>query len=489
MTTVDTQQTIDYDRLFLGGEWTEPTTGDRIQVHSATTHELVGSVPEGREGDIDAAVAAARAAFDDPSGWAHFTPTQRGEVLERFAKALEARGAETARRVTVQNGMPTWLSQQWEQGFPPMLVRFFVDLVKQTQEEIRPGLLGKQTMVIRKPIGVVGQIVPWNVPQAITFLGMAPALAAGCTVVLKPSPETVLDAFMLAEAAEEAGLPAGVVNIIPGGREVGAYLVSHPGVDKVSFTGSTAAGRKVAAACGELLRPVTLELGGKSAAVILDDADLDSQLEDFFGNTMINNGQVCWTSTRILVPSSRYDEITGTLADLYSGLAVGDPLDPATKVGPLVSERQRERVEGYIAVGKQEARLLVGGGRPHGIDQGWFVEPTVFADVDPKARIAQEEIFGPVLSIIRYEDEQQATQIANDSEYGLGGSVWTADSDRGEAFARTVRSGTFGVNGYANDPVAPFGGVKSSGLGRELGPEGLAAFQEIKTIYLDRPNA
>lgn len=489
MTTVDTQQTIDYDRLFLGGEWAAPTTSDRIQVHSATTNERVGSVPEGREGDIDAAVGAARRAFDDPTGWAHWTPAQRGEALERFATSLEARGAETARRVTVQNGMPTWLSQQWEQGFPPMLVRFFANLAERTQEEIRPGLLGKQTMVVRRPLGVVGQIVPWNVPQAITFLGLAPALAAGCTVVLKPSPETVLDAFMLAEAAEDAGLPAGVVNIIPGGREVGAYLVSHPGVDKVSFTGSTAAGRKVAAACGELLRPVTLELGGKSAAVILDDADLDSQLEDFFGNTMINNGQVCWTATRLLVPSSRYDEITGTLADLYSGLTVGDPLDPATKIGPLVSERQRERVEGYIAQGKTEARLLVGGGRPKGIDQGWFVEPTVFADVDPKARIAQEEIFGPVLSIIRYEDEAQATEIANDSIYGLGGSVWTTDSERGEAFARTVHTGTIGVNGYANDPVAPFGGVKASGLGRVLGPEGLGAFQEVKTIYLDKPNA
>ena len=488
MTTVDTQQSLDYDRLFLDGKWTAPKTSDRIEVNSATTHETVGSVPEAREADVDAAVAAARAAFDDPIGWAHWTPSRRGEALERFAQALEARGEETARRVTVQNGMPIWLAQQWEQGFPPVLVRFFAELANNAQEDIRAGLLGKQAEVVRHPVGVVAQIVPWNVPQAITFLGLAPALAAGCTVVLKPSPETVLDAFMLAEAADAAELPAGVINIVPGGREIGAYLVSHPGVDKVAFTGSTDAGRKVAAACGELLRPVTLELGGKSAAVILDDADLDSQLEEFFAATMINNGQVCWTGTRLLVPSSRYDELTGTLAELYSGLKVGDPLDPETKIGPLVSKRQRQRVEGYIARGKEEARLLVGGGRPKGIDQGWFVEPTVFADVDPKAIIAQEEIFGPVLSIIRYEDEADATRIANDSDFGLGGSVWTADPQRGEAFARTVRTGTIGVNGYANDPVAPFGGVKASGLGRELGPEGLAAFQETKTIYLDKPN-
>ena len=488
MTTSDTEQMVDYDHIFIGGAWAEPEASARIDVRSATTHERVGSVPEAGEADVDAAVTAARTAFDDPSGWARWTPGQRSKALERLARALESRGEETARRVTVQNGMPIWLAQQWEQGFPPVLVRYFSDLAEKTQEEVRPGLLGKQTLVVRRPIGVVAQVVPWNVPQAITFLALAPALAAGCTVVLKPSPETVLDAFLLAEAADEAGLPPGVVNIVPAGREVGAYLVSHPGVDKVSFTGSSEAGRKVAAACGELLRPVTLELGGKSAAVILDDAELESNLEDFFAATMVNNGQVCWLGTRILVPAARYGEITGTLADLYSGLAVGDPLDPATKIGPLVSERQRDRVEGYIAKGKQEARLLVGGGRPQGLDQGWFVEPTVFADVDPKATIAQEEIFGPVLSVIPYEDEQQATRIANDSDFGLGGSVWTRDPDRGAAFARTVRTGTIGVNGYNNDPVAPFGGVKASGLGRELGPEGLASFQETKTVYLDRPN-
>lgn len=489
MSTTTTSPIVDHDHLYLGGGWSAPATSERIEVRSATTHERVGSVPAAGEADVDAAVASARSAFDDPSGWASWSTDQRGEVLERFAVALEERGAETARRVTVQNGMPIWLSQQWEQGFPPLLVRYFAGLVGQTQEEFRAGLLGKQTLITRQPIGVAALIVPWNVPQALTFLSLAPALAAGCTVVLKPSPETVLDAYSVAEAAEAAGLPPGVLSIVPGGRDTGAYLVSHPGVDKVSFTGSTEAGRQVAVACGELLRPVTLELGGKSAAVILDDVDLEPHLETLFATTMINNGQVCWSGTRILVPSTRYDEITATLADLYSGLKVGDPLDPATQIGPLVSQRQRERVEGYIAKGKQEARLLVGGGRPEGIDQGWFVEPTVFADVDPKATIAQEEIFGPVLSLIRYDDEEHATQIANDSQFGLGGSVWTSDAQRGERFARTVHTGSFGVNGYTNDPSAPFGGVKASGLGRELGTEGLGAFQEIKSIYTDRPNA
>lgn len=489
MTATKTENALNYEQLFIGGDWIAPKTTNRIEVHSPTTHEYVGSVPEAREADVDGAVAAARRAFDDPTGWSRWSPAQRSEVLERFAQALEVRGAETARRVTIQNGMPSWLAEQWEQGFPPVLVRYFADLAEKAVEDIRPGLLGQQTLVLREPLGVVAQIVPWNVPQAITFLGLAPALAAGCTVVLKPSPETVLDAFHMAEAAHEAGLPAGVINVVPAGREVGAYLVAHPGVDKVAFTGSTEAGRKVAAKCGELLRPVTLELGGKSAAVILEDADLESQMENFFAATMSNNGQVCWSGTRILVPASRYDEITSTLADFYSSLTVGDPLDPNTKIGPMVSERQRDRVEGYIAKGKQEARLLLGGGRPKHLKQGWFVEPTLFADVDPRATIAQEEIFGPVLSIIRYEDEQQATQIANDSMYGLGGSVWTQDPERGEAFARTIDTGTFGVNAYNNDPVAPFGGEKASGLGRELGPEGLGAFQKIKTIYLDKPNA
>ncbi len=350
-------------------------------------------------------------------------------------------------------------------------------------------MLGKKSRVLREPIGVVAAIVPWNVPQAITFLKLAPALAAGNTVVLKPAPETVLDAFLMAEAAIEAGLPPGVLNVVPAGCEVGAYLVAHPGVDKVSFTGSTPAGRAIAETCGRLLRPVTLELGGKSAAVVLDDADLASSLESFFAATLLNNGQICWLSTRILAPRAKYDVIVDTITALAGSLTIGNPLEPDAKVGPLVSQRQRERVESYIAKGRAEGgRITTGGGRPAGLDRGWYVEPTIFADVDPKATISQEEIFGPVLAVIPYTDEDDAVAIANDSDYGLGGSVWTSDPERGAAFARRVRSGTVGVNGYVNDPFAPFGGIKASGLGRELGPEGLQPFQVLKTIYLDEAN-
>ncbi|SNQ47730.1 Geranial dehydrogenase [Frankia canadensis] len=481
--------TIEYDSLYIGGQWANPASTDRIQVTEAATERPAGSVPEAGERDIDAAVDAARRAFDEPGGWSTWEPARRGEVLERFAAALESRGGETARRVSVQNGMPLWLAQNFEAGFPALLLRYYTGLVADGQREVRAGMLGKKALVLREPIGVVAAIVPWNVPQAITFLKLAPALAAGNTVVLKPAPETVLDAFLMAEAAIEAGLPPGVLNVVPAGREAGAYLVAHPGVDKVSFTGSTAAGRAIAETCGRLLRPVTLELGGKSAAVVLDDADLGSSLESFFAATLLNNGQICWLGTRVLAPRARYGEIVETVTALASSLTIGNPLDPETKVGPLVSQRQRERVESYIAKGRAEGgRVTTGGGRPAGLDRGWFLEPTIFADVDPKATIAQEEIFGPVLAVIPYTDEDEAVAIANDSDFGLGGSVWTSDPARGAAFAGRVRSGTVGVNGYVNDPFVPFGGIKASGLGRELGPEGLAPFQALKSIYLDEAN-
>ena len=476
---------IDYRQLYIGGQWSDPAKTETIDVHSPTTEEQIGSVPRGSETDVDTAVAAARAAFDDPDGWPNWSPAQRGEVLERFAAELEARGEETARRVSMQNGMPIWLAQQFEAGFPPLLLRYYSGLMNAMPvEEARPGMLGGTALVSRQPVGVVAAITPWNVPQGISFLKIAPALAAGCTMVLKPAEETVLDAFLMAEAALAAGLPAGVLNVVPGGRELGAYLVAHPGIDKVSFTGSTAAGRAIGETCGRLLRPVTLELGGKSAAIVLDDADLGANIESFFGVTLLNNGQICWLNTRVLAPRSRYSEIVDTVTALAAGLTIGDPLDPETKIGPLVSSRQRDRVEGYIAKGKQEGRLTTGGGRPKGLDRGWFVEPTVFADMTNTAQVSCEEIFGPVLSVIPYDDEAEAVAIANDSNYGLGGTVWSSDVERAASVARKVRSGTVGVNHYTNDPVAPFGGIKDSGIGRELGPEGLDAFQVFKTIYL-----
>ncbi len=486
---MSTQTMIDSDELFIGGEWTEPRGSERISVIAASTEERVGSVPEGTNADIDAAAGAARAAFDDPSGWSSWPSEDRAQALERLADALASRGEESARRVSLQNGMPISIAMGTEAVFPAVLARYYAGLIRQSPfEETRDGLLGGKIRVLRKPVGVVGAIVPWNFPQCLSMFKLAPALAAGCTVVIKPSPETVLDSLLLAEAISEAELPAGVVNIVPGGRELGAYLVEHPHVDKVAFTGSSVSGRLVATRCGELLRPVTLELGGKSAAIVLDDADLASAVEALFAATLLNNGQMCALSTRVLAPRSRYDDVVGVLAGLAGALHVGDSLEPTTQIGPVASARQRERVEGYIERGRaQGARVVVGGGRPPDRDRGWFVEPTIFADVENSHTIAREEIFGPVLAVIGYEGIDEAVALANDSDFGLGGSVWTSDPERGEAVAMRVQTGSIGVNHYTLDPAAPFGGVKASGIGRELGPEGLAAYLQLQSIYKAPP--
>jgi aldehyde dehydrogenase (NAD+) len=478
---------VSYDSLFIGGEWVRPSSAARIDVTSSSTEEPIGSVPEAAEADVDAAVAAARRAFDDPDGWSQWEPSARAAAIGRLATELEARSAEMAQRVSAQNGMPISIATVLEGGFPVVVLRYIAGLLDGASfEEERPGFLGGTNIVRREPIGVVGAIVPWNYPQTLAAFKYAPALAAGCTIVMKPSPETVLDAFLLAEAVAAAGIPAGVVSIVPGGRELGAYLVEHRDVDKVAFTGSTAAGRRVAEACGRLLRPVTLELGGKSAAIVLDDADLDLAKigNDLFAATLINNGQTCYLGTRVLAPRSRYDEVVDTLAAFASSLTVGDALDPATQIGPMASQTHRDRVEGYVAKGNSDgARLVAGGGRPRDLDRGWFVEPTVFADVDNSSTIAQEEIFGPVLSVIAYGDVDDAIRIANDSDYGLGGSVWTSDTERGKDVARRVRTGTIGINKYLPDPGAPFGGVKASGIGRELGPDAIVEYQQFKSIY------
>jgi acyl-CoA reductase-like NAD-dependent aldehyde dehydrogenase len=482
---MSTQTTIDSDELFIGGEWIEPRGSERIAVIAASTEELVGSVPEGTNADIDAAVSAARAAFDDPDGWSSWSAEDRARALERLAGALESRGEESAHRVSLQNGMPISIALATEAVFPAVLARYYAGMIRQrTLEEDRPGLLGGTIHVVSKPVGVVGAIVPWNYPQCLAMFKLAPLLAAGCTVVIKPSPETVLDSLLLAEAIVEAGLPAGVVNIVPGGRELGAYLVEHLSVDKIAFTGSTAAGRTIARRCGELLRPVTLELGGKSAAIVLDDADLSESAEALFGATLANNGQTCYLGTRVLAPRSRYEEVVEVFAGMAGALAVGDSLDPTTQIGPVASARQRERVEGYIEKGRAEgARVVVGGGRPQEQPRGWFVSPTVFADVENSHTIAREEIFGPVLAVIPYDGVDDAIAIANDSEFGLGGSVWTNDPERGQDVAMRVQTGSIGINHYMLDPAAPFGGVKASGIGRELGPEGLAAYLQQQSIY------
>lgn len=481
--------TISYDTLFIGGRWVRPEGSAAITAISASTEEVLGQVPLATESAVDAAVAAARSAFDDPAGWSRWEPAKRADGLERLAAGLERRASEIARRVSSQNGLPVAVSQQVEAGFPAMLLRYYAAMIRDRDpEEHRPGLLGGSTLVRREPIGVAGAIVPWNYPQFLAAFKYAPALAAGCAVVIKPSPETVLDSFLLAEAVEEADLPHGVVSIVPGGAEIGAYLVSHPGVDKIAFTGSTNAGRQIGEVCGRLLRPATLELGGKSAAIILDDADMNLDVigQSLFGATLLGNGQTCYLSTRVLVPRNRYPELVDLFSGFVESLKVGDALDPGTQIGPMVSAKHRERVEGYIAEGRAGGgRVTVGGGRPAQLDKGWFVEPTVFADVDNTSVVAREEIFGPVLSLIAYGDLDEAVSIANDSAYGLGGSVWTSNPDRAVELARRVQTGTIGINNYLPDPTAPFGGVKASGIGRELGPEGLAAYEQLKSIYLD----
>ena len=476
-----------HDKLFIGGEWLKPSSAATIEVRNASTGEVIGSVPEAAEADAGAAIAAARRAFDDPAGWSAWTPAERAGALERLATELESHGEEIGRLVSMQNGMPVALSPLIEGMTPVGTLRYIASLLAtSTVEEETSRFLGGDLIIRHEPMGVIAGIVPWNYPQTLSSFKSAPALAAGNTIVLKPSPETVLDSYVFAEAVIAAQLPPGVVNIVPGGREIGAFLVQHRDVDKVAFTGSTAAGRRIAEVCGRLLRPVSLELGGKSAAIILDDANLDLAAigQNLFAATLVNNGQTCYAGTRILAPRSRYAEIVDVFAAFASSLRVGDALDPATLIGPLVAERQRDRVEGYIAKGISDgARLVTGGGRPAGLDRGWFVEPTIFADVDNRSTIAQEEIFGPVLSIISYTDEDDAIRIANESDYGLGGSVWTSDSDRARSVVRRVRTGTMGINSYLPDPAGPWGGVKSSGLGRELGPGAVAAYQNLKTVY------
>ncbi|MCK9878322.1 aldehyde dehydrogenase [Frankia sp. Ag45/Mut15] len=473
-----------YDRLFIGGNWERSTGTDVLDVHSPHSTELVGRTPAATTADVDRAVAAARDAFDT-GPWPRLAPGERIALLRRFAELYVARAPEFAELITAEMGSPIGFSQTGQTLAPWLLLTTLADLAETYPWEAeRTGVLGDPITVRREPVGVVGAIVPWNVPQAAIMSKLAPALLAGCTVVVKPAPETALDALALAEVIAEVGFPAGVVSVLPAGREIGEHLVTHPGIDKIAFTGSTAAGRRIAALCGERLRRVTLELGGKSAAIILDDADLAATVDGLKMASFMNNGQACVAQTRILASRARYTEVVDALADLVATLRVGDPADPATDIGPLVAARQQERVEHYITLGQAEgARVVAGGnGRPPGQPVGWYVRPTVFADASNDMRIAREEIFGPVLTVIPYADEAQAVELANDSEYGLAGSVWTADAERGLDVARRVRTGTFAVNRYTTDFAAPFGGYKASGIGREHGPEGFDAYVELKSI-------
>jgi len=482
-TTADQYTDLDRTRFFINGEWAEPRGTERHRALEAATEQSLGVAALGTAADIDAAVTAARAALDT-GPWGRSTAAERAEVMLRFADALTARADTTSTLVSRENGMPITLSTMVSGAVPADLLRMYAHLITERPlENIRPSASGS-TIVRRTPVGVVGAIIPWNYPQNLALSKIAPALAAGCTIVLKPSPDTALDSYILGDAALEAGLPPGVLNIVLAGREVGSTLVTHPGVDKIAFTGSTAAGRIIGSECGRLIRRCTLELGGKSAAIFLDDGDINTFTQGLVAASFPNNSQTCTTQSRILAPRSRYDEVVDAIASVADGLTVGNPLDPSVTCGPMASEQHLNRVLGYIDIARRsDARLITGGGRPADQDRGWFVQPTVFADVENTDQLAREEVFGPVLAVIPYDGDDEAVAIANDTNYGLAGSVWTADEARGIELARRVRTGTIGVNYYRIDRGAPFGGVKDSGIGREYGPEGLDNYLEYQSVY------
>jgi betaine-aldehyde dehydrogenase len=479
-----TVQKTTWDKLFIGGQWVQPSTDEVIEVFSPATGAKVGQVPMAAEADVDAACAAARKAFDE-GPWPRMSPEERAAILGAAVKLMEERGDELKALLAAETGQPQMIVDMMQYGAAMSAFTYYAGAADKFRwSDIRDGIYG-QTLVTREPIGVVGAITAWNVPFFLAANKLGPALLAGCTLVLKPAAETPLSVFAMAQMFAEAGLPEGVLSVVPGGAETGRALTANDEIDKYTFTGSSAVGKEIGKLAAEKLKPCTLELGGKSAAIVLEDADLDSTLPMLAFSGVMNSGQACVAQTRILAPRSRYDEVVEKLANFVSAMPVGLPDDPNAAIGPLISEKQRERVESYIKKGTEEgARVVAGGGRPEGLDGGWFVQPTVFADVDNSMTIAQEEIFGPVLAVIPYDTEDDAIRIANDSVYGLAGSVWTTDNKKALEVASKIRTGTYAVNMYAFDPGAPFGGYKNSGIGRENGPEGIEQYCQAKSTLL-----
>ena len=474
------------DRFFVGGQWITPSTDQVIEVVQPATEEVYLRIAAAMEADVDRAVAAAREAFDR-GPWPRLTHARRAEVIQALAEAIRARTQEFGHLWTSEVGVLSSISKMFVPGVAAVF-DYYAGLAETFEfvERHTPTAGGKAGFLVREPVGVVGAIIPWNGPLPLIAYKIVPALIAGCTIVLKSSPEAPGEAYLLAEIAEEVGLPPGVLNVITADRGPSERLVRNPGIDKITFTGSTATGRRIASILGERIGRYTLELGGKSAAVVLDDYDVSAVAASLAASTPMMTGQVCAALTRVVVSRQRHDELVGALASALSGIVIGDPFDASTGMGPLAMKRQLDRVEGYIAKGRAEgATLASGGGRPVGLDRGFFIEPTVFANVDNSCAIAQEEIFGPVLSVIPADSEDQAVEIANATQYGLNATVFTNDPDRAFAVARRLRSGTVGHNAQRVDFGIAFGGFKQSGIGREGGVEGLLPFLETKTIVLD----
>jgi acyl-CoA reductase-like NAD-dependent aldehyde dehydrogenase len=484
--TVPVQHT---DRFFVGGEWVTPSSDSTISVIDPSTEQVYLTVAEAQAADIDRAVTAAKEAFGH-GPWPRLTPQERAAYLRRIGAEIAKRSADIGQMWPRESGVIAAVA-----GFAGAGAQhtfdYYADLAGTFEWErpVKPAR-GGFGLQVKEPVGVVGAIIPWNAPMGLISMKVAPALLAGCTVVLKCSPEAPGEGYLISEVAQAVGLPAGVLNVLTADREVSELLVRDPRVDKITFTGSTAAGRKIASICGERIARVTLELGGKSAAVILDDADIETTANSLAQAECLLSGQVCASLTRIVVTRSRHDAMVEALASAFSKVKVGDPFDPQSQMGPLAAERHRTRVEGYIAKGVETgATLAAGGGRPKDLDRGWYVEPTVFGNVDNSSVIAQEEIFGPVLSVIPAADEADAVRIANDTIFGLHGAVFTSDVERAREVAGQMRTGAIGHNGFKSDFDMGHGGFKQSGIGREGGVEGLLPFLESKAMLLDGPTA